>query len=812
MNQFYSIRTILLLWTTLALGLTSLLMGYFLYQAMNNEFHHSWHSRIYNEMTMLSQQLQYNLSADDWRLADKNVAYMATYPYINKVYLVEDGRIRLSTRREEIHSAAAPFNPAYRLDIPADAETANILFDGKQIITVMQVVNFNPAGQRSMNQAWLLAEYDIRREHQALTFKIFLRLSGLATLMLMFSIGLNQLVRRQVLLPLISLRDFTRHLRKGGLGDNMPIHGSQEFRELAQAFNQLSEHLHLSARQLHHQHAVDQAFARAFPDVAVIIDEHGCIHKNIRHSGNPVWIKDEPYPDGQPLWHWIEDTEQQQRIREGWHKARQTKELIQDEIIHRGRYLDSRMVQIPETRLNREGGSVLWLLRDITELRSKQQEVEYQARFDNLTGLSNRQTALAAIQTSLENHEAARFGVILFIDLDHFKAINDSLGHGVGDSLLVDVAMRIQKLANHGQWLAARLGGDEFLMISRQIFDSREEAINASRNLCVQLLAHLSEPFAVGMHWFHLSASIGVSIYPLHCANAADILREADTAMYYAKARGRNTWRLYDDSMQQESNARLQMLNDLHDALLQQRFSIAFQPQFNAAGEVCGAEVLCRWNRHGVAVSPDQFISAAEELNLIAPLGDWVFRQACLALRQWRDNQLLPASFDRLAINVSPDQFHNPAFAERLKSIIHETGISAADIELEITENVFMEQRPAVLEQLQALTAYGFSIALDDFGTGYSSLGYLQYLPIQKLKIDRTFISTITEQQLRYNIADTIIQLARSLSLKVVAEGVENSLQHEFLLGKQCDLFQGYYFSPPMNIRAFGDYLQTLST
>ncbi|MCY0965227.1 putative bifunctional diguanylate cyclase/phosphodiesterase [Parathalassolituus penaei] len=801
MTRHYRVRTALLLWTALALGITSLLMGYFLYQASTSEFRHSWEARVHNEMTQLSRQLQYNLASGEWRLADKNIAFIATTPYILSAELQLDGTIRLSTRRERIGSKATELPPT-----PDASE-----FDGRQPILVPQVVTFTIEGQRHSHDAWLVVEYNIQNERKAMLVNVSLRFAMILLLMLLFAVGLSQLIRQQVLAPLNQLQGFARRWRRDGAGQRVSLDGSQEFCELAATFSELSQHLLKTSEQIRQQHAVDTAFARAFPDSAVLIDESGRIGASIGKPQTLLWLSGNSYPGQLPLWSWISDPLQQEQLKQNWQQALNTDGVVQSELNQSGYVLDSRMSRITSVDGKRHSsGQVLWLLRDITELRRQQQELEYQARYDSLTGLANRSTAMAAIHTLLEQSERDQLGAILFIDLDHFKAINDSLGHAVGDTLLVEASNRLSQLSRECHWLPARLGGDEFVLVSLQVFQQAEAAQAAVQCMAERLLQEMIDPFVTGVHRFYLSASIGASIYNSYDNSAADILREADTAMYFAKTAGRNTWRLYDASMQEETHARLRILNDLHDALLNQQFSLMFQPQIDPDGAIGGLEVLCRWNREGELISPERFIPAAEELNLIAPLGEWVLRNACRQLQHWQQQGLLPASFRRMAVNVSPNQLHDPGFARHVLTILEENRIRPDQLEVEITESVFMDKRAGVIHQLQELIEQGVSIALDDFGTGYSSLGYLRDLPIRKLKIDRAFVAAIQSppQHQPSGIIDSIIQLGHNLSLTLVAEGVETAEQHAYLQARQCDLYQGYLFSHPLTATEFEHYLR----
>lgn len=796
-NRRYSIRSVLMAWSALAICTTALLLIYFMYQSMDRDFHQRWRREIHTQTQAVVQQLQYNLNNNDWRLADKNIGMLATYSYISHARLVFQNRIVLSTRRAEINEAVNV--------VTDNTATIQALGHGEHYYLAHYPVNIQPPGQRHPQTAMLLLDYDVSVEHDQMVQEMVIRTAIILVVLLLYTTGLSQLLRRQLLQPLEHLQDLVKQLRDGNLGHTTSLARSHEFGELEDAFNQLSEHLQQSLQQIHRQHAVNTAFSRAFPDVAFLVDDQGRIQERLGNRASQITGRTDPVI-GEYLWRWISDPYQQASIRECWQRAMNNDVMIREEIVHKGQYLDSRMTHIPVEQRTEGQVSVLWLLRDITELRQKQQEVEYQAHYDSLTGLANRRSAINSINATLGQTES-RYGAIMFIDLDHFKSVNDSLGHGTGDALLIEVSLRIQKIASTRYWTAARLGGDEFLLISKVQENTLEASSERAASIAEELLEQLALPYLVGPHWLHLSASIGIATYFCGCQDAANILRQADTAMYYAKGDGRNRWRRYDQSMQQETQQRLQLLNDLHEALRSRHLSLAFQPQLNSEGELIGAESLCRWINRGVAVNPEYFIALAEEVNLITPLGDWVFESSCQWLADWQQRQLLPPTFQRLAINVSPSQLMDPGLPERMAVILERFGVDADRIELEITEGVFLRRYAQSGQRLQELVDMGFTLALDDFGTGYSSLSYLQTIPLHKLKIDRGFVLGIQPGNQQASIVDAIIRLGKGLGLSIVAEGVETPSQFQYLREHDCSQYQGYLFSKPLAPELFEDYL-----
>ncbi|RLT99954.1 MAG: EAL domain-containing protein [Ketobacter sp.] len=437
-------------------------------------------------------------------------------------------------------------------------------------------------------------------------------------------------------------------------------------------------------------------------------------------------------------------------------------------------------------------------IMDITERKRAEQRIRQQVLYDELTGLPNRRMLndkLAQEQARAHRHQHC--GAVLFVDLDHFKNVNDSLGHPVGDGLLVAIADRLQQVIREEDTLA-RLGGDEFVVLLPELSDESSVAASLARNVALKIQSVLSEPFDVSGNKLNIGCSIGVALYPLDQETIHDIMKQADAAMYRAKEEGRNTIRLFSKEMHQqiEQNLKLQML--LPGALEEEQFILYFQPQFNDRSELIGAEVLLRWEEPNLGfVRPDLFIRAAEESGQIIPLGDWVLRKACQQMREWRDLGL-PESFERLAINISARQFSQDDFAMKVAAFAKEADIEPGDLELEITESMLLHHLDQVVEKMRLLHSMGFYIALDDFGTGYSSLSYLRELPLHKLKIDQAFVRDIRSDKNDRIIVETIVAMARLMELDVIAEGVEEEYQLNFLRDKGCYQYQGYYFDRPI--------------
>lgn len=443
---------------------------------------------------------------------------------------------------------------------------------------------------------------------------------------------------------------------------------------------------------------------------------------------------------------------------------------------------------------------------DISERKESERMIKELAYFDVLTGLPNRRLLMDRMgQALLACNRSARFGGILFVDMDNFKTLNDSLGHAQGDLLLQEVAERLTAGVRAGDTIA-RLGGDEFVVVLEELNDTEAEAISQATAIARKILSALSQPYLFQSRDFHYTASIGVDVFgPGTGLSPDDLLKRADIAMYGAKAMGKNCLKLFSPSMQTAIEARSSLEEDLRHALRHDQFALYYQPQIEE-NRVIGAEALIRW-RHpekGI-VPPSEFIPVAEETGLIIPLGDWVLRTACERIVAWKDN---PATRDLfVSVNVSAIQCHQQNFVTSVIAAIERSGADPRRLKIELTESALIGNTADIRKKMQALRALGITFSLDDFGTGYSSLSYLRHLPLDQLKIDQSFISGIEHDASKGAIARAIILLAQTLGLSVIAEGVENRAQRDFLFGIGCPAYQGYLFSPPVASPDFSDFL-----
>ncbi|PLX60109.1 EAL domain-containing protein [Sedimenticola selenatireducens] len=452
-------------------------------------------------------------------------------------------------------------------------------------------------------------------------------------------------------------------------------------------------------------------------------------------------------------------------------------------------------------------GRIYGVFRDVTERKQAEAKIEHQAYHDSLTNLPNRSLLLDRLELTLNRSRRRGYeGALLLIDLDRFKTINDSLGHGVGDQLLCEVAERLASILREEDTVA-RIGGDEFVVLLTDVGSDTKSTARKAQGIAEKIRHLLSLPIRIRDHELYITPSIGITLFPIQEEDADTVLKHGDTAMYQAKLSGRNAIRFFLPGMQAEADERLGLEKELRLAIARNQLKLFFQPQINATGAVCGAEGLLRWEHpeHGL-IMPDRFIPVAEETGLILPIGDWVLRTACRLIARWSDSELA-GSLGHIAVNVSPWQFRQPDFPGQVERILADTGADPGRLGLELTEGVVIDNVADTVEKMASFKLLGVKISVDDFGTGYSSLAYLKRLPLDILKIDRSFVEEVTEDESNAAIVDTIIAIADHLGLEVIAEGVETQGQLEFLQAKGCGQYQGYYFSKPLPVEQFEAYV-----
>ena len=481
---------------------------------------------------------------------------------------------------------------------------------------------------------------------------------------------------------------------------------------------------------------------------------------------------------------------------------------------------ESKTLNSVETELRRKSGGSFFVLEnltlagdrihmtvaDISDRKRAEEQIEFHAYHDVLTHLPNRKLFTDRLSQNLTH--ARRSGkslAVMFVDLDHFKAINDTLGHTAGDELLLEMARRLKDCVRADDTVA-RLGGDEFTIVLSELRHP-EDAITVAD----KIITAVQKPLLIAGMPIDVSASIGIALYPVDGNDPESLLRNADSAMYRAKEAGRNTYQLCTDEMKGRAVERLSLETKLRRAIQEQQLVLHFQPQLNLTdGVVIGAEALLRWNdpERGL-VYPGSFIPVAEESRLILPIGEWVLRTACTQMRAWRDSGL---ELPRVSVNLSARQFQQQDLVDSVRRVLEDTGLEAKRLEVEITETTAMANAEDTVETLHALRELGVSISIDDFGTGYSSLNYLKRFPLTCVKIDGSFVRDLTRNEGDAAIVSAVIAIARSLKLRVIAEGVETEEQVTFLRRRRCDAAQGYYFSRPVPAEALAEFVRERHT
>ena len=447
-------------------------------------------------------------------------------------------------------------------------------------------------------------------------------------------------------------------------------------------------------------------------------------------------------------------------------------------------------------------------MTDITARKEAERAIAHLAFYDSLTRLPNRRLLLDRLQQALAlSARSLRKGALLFIDLDNFKLLNDTIGHDVGDRLLCEVAQRLDGSVRMGDTVA-RLGGDEFVVLLEDLDSCPQEAAAQAKIVGEKILAELNRPYLIGEHTHHSTPSIGVALFTDTGNSVDELLKHADIAMYQAKSAGRNALRFFDPEMQAALAARATLETSLRRGIQDNQFVLHYQPQVDSSQGIVGAEALLRWEHPDRGtISPAQFVPLAEETGLILPIGRWVLETACGVLRDWAADARTRELF--LSINVSARQFRQPDFVDQVRAALDSSGAPPERLKLELTESLVLDDIERTIQKMHALRQIGVRFSMDDFGTGYSSLSYLTRLPLDQLKIDQSFVRKLPDSATDAAVVQTIITLARSLGLAVIAEGVETEPQRHFLESHGCPAYQGYLCSKPVPLAAYHKLLAT---
>lgn len=472
-----------------------------------------------------------------------------------------------------------------------------------------------------------------------------------------------------------------------------------------------------------------------------------------------------------------------------------------------------------ELRLRRKNGEIFWgqvsaafaefdgvpcvisYIRDVSAAKADEEKIRNLAFYDTLTGLPNRRLLWERLRQALiSSIRSGAKHALLFVDLDGFKSLNDTLGHHVGDLLLQETAKRISGCVREVDTVA-RLGGDEFVIILEDLSQIPEIAAAQARTVGGKILAAIDQPYQLDGRECHTTSSMGITVFGNQNESTNEVLQQADIAMYQAKAAGRNAMFFFAPALQASVNARVALERDLRQAIRENQFSLYYQPQLDR-GLLTGAEALLRW-RHPERglVTPHEFVPLAEETGLIFPLGNWVLETACMQIAAWANRP--EGQHLSIAVNVSAREFRQPKFVDLVLAVLDRTGANPANLKIELSENMFVENVEEVIAKMSKLKAHGIRFSLEDFGTGFSSMTYLKRLPLDQIKIDRAFVSDILKDPISGAVAQAIISVARAMGLSVIAEGVETEEQRAFLAKLGCHAFQGYLFSHPLPLGEF---------
>lgn len=590
---------------------------------------------------------------------------------------------------------------------------------------------------------------------------------------------------------------------------------------LIQAFSALAllviDHYRLSEQQSRLTAALGKINARltavmqVIPDVAMVLDQSG---NYIDFCGDTFELMTPP----ETLWSQsIENLFEPELAEQVMTVARETlatgeMQIFEYEVVTEGerRVFEGRTAIVDDFYTDgRDDSYVLWMAREVTTRKRAEENAARLALFDALTGMPNRRHAEEQLEHLLDEvNRGHACGAVMFLDLNDFKRINDSLGHQQGDLLLQQVARRLEDQTRRSE-IVARLGGDEFIVLLREPLTGKDELAESTSAVARRVLDCFTAPLESQGYAYSVSVSVGIALADKPGLKTEDLLRNADAAMYEAKRLGGNRVAFFEESLQREADRRLDLERRMVHAIQNMHFVVYFQPQLTPDGALFGAEALLRWfDPEEGAIPPDAFIPVAERAGLIYQLQDIVFEQSCQMLAELRKKNRLPPAF-RLAINISPLQLQNYKLTERLDFFLARYELPADRFTLEITENLLMGQQQESYQQMQALRQRGFRFAIDDFGTGYSSLSYLHRLDMDQLKIDKSFIQELGETAAGEAIVDSVVALSRSLNLEVIAEGVETELQARILHEKSLTGLQGFLYARPMHSADLMDYLDS---
>jgi len=810
-----SIRLNLTLLILFASGLAVLLasFGFGIYERAN------YRSSSVRELTALADTLGANSAAslafEDKKAAQEILGALATEPHVLIARLYDNDGNAFVEYRSRNSGQNKVILPGLRPDGAYFDRTSLALFRGVML-----------NGQRTGSIALV---FDLGELHSQL-----LEYAKIATLVLLLSVLVTFVASLHLTVsigaPFVQLAAVARQVStEKDYSVRAKADAGGEAGLLIRSFNEMLTQIESANNQLrqHREHLEEQVACRTSELVAAgaelresenkyrvlfedsadafwLIDSRGYVDCNsaaLRLFGystraefkHPADISPPNQPDGKSSWIAAEE-----RMAAAFLKGKERFEWL-----HRRKNGEQFYAEVCLAAITLQGRRMLLAtVRDITERKVAEERVQFLAYYDALTGLPNRTLLEDRISRALASARRRKEGVAaLFLDLDRFKIINDTLGHSSGDTLLQEVAARLKVWARE-QDTVARVGGDEFVVLLTSVAQASDASVAAQR-----ILEAVTVEFSLKGNPINVTCSVGISMFPENGGDSETLIKNADAAMYCAKQRGPNNIQFFTKDMNDQMVERLALESGLRLALDRQELFLVYQPQMDiATGDIVGVEALLRWQHPELGlVPPDRFIRIAENTGLIVPIGEWVLRTACAQARKWQDEGL---SEVRVAVNVSAVQFRQDGFRDHIRSVLHETGLAPEYLELELTESLLLSNADVMFSVLRELKEMGLSLAIDDFGTGYSSLSYLRQFPVSKLKIDRSFVKDVAINPDDAAITTAIISLAKGLNLKVIAEGVEDEAQLAFLRERQCDEIQGYYFSRPVSADKVAEMLR----
>ncbi|GAB1258791.1 hypothetical protein NBRC116494_32930 [Aurantivibrio plasticivorans] len=754
------------------------------------------------DIASLVREMESNIQKD--QLAGASITLAAKSANINYIALAATdhrGNILFSARPNHVNEPASSLFPDFNKNVIAKLQsekTYQITYSGdeEKIIAYAPLTLAAEANElRSLNVGSIFIVFDLSHQLQNVKHAIFEQSAYTGVFFIAILGGLWLIFYKFVQLPVKHIVDSTKNLYGQRDGVVCRIQGNGELYEIAESFNAMTAELDLRSflvnkaeYEITLKDSLFDSLFLAIPDTFFLLDD----------TGNVIDLRTSDHQDPHtPATHLVGEN-----IRRFFpsdvaahysHAMATVKELRSLQIIEYSLSQDQQDRHF-ESRINYSDSNKQFLvvIRDITERKHFEEKILYQAHYDSLTKLPNRFLAMDRLSQQLKNAARTQSSTaVVFLDLDDFKKINDTLGHETGDALLIATANRL-KACVRSQDTIARLGGDEFILVTASV-DSSQSLTHITETL----LNAFDKPFYIHDREIIISASAGISTYPDDGNTPSDLLRKADAAMYSAKSKGRNAFSFFTDSMNKEAYRQLSIEEQLHGALEREEVYVVFQPQFGIASrEIVGAEALLRWQNPKLgSVSPAEFIPIAEKTGKIIALGNFVLEQSLKAFTSW---QAFTDENFRIAVNLSPRQFRGDRLTENIVELLQHYGVEAKHIELEITEGVLLGEQGFVTEELEKLSRSNIQLAMDDFGTGYSSLSYLRSYPFKALKIDRSFVSDIGVKPDATKLIHAIIEMAHGLDLQVVAEGIETEEQLTTLDELDCDIGQGFYLGKPV--------------